>query len=72
MNLSNTDLVVLSACKTGLGDIQGSEGVHGLQRAFKKAGVKYLSIRAAFNATQLEMKKKFIDPIDWAGFVLIE
>ncbi|MEM9885729.1 MAG: CHAT domain-containing protein [Bacteroidota bacterium] len=42
LNLSETQLVVLSACETAKGDIQGGEGVFGLQRAFKMAGVEQL------------------------------
>lgn len=39
MDLSGTEMVVLSACDSGKGEAT-PEGLYGLQRAFKKAGVK--------------------------------
>jgi hypothetical protein len=44
LDLSNTKLVVLSACETGLGKIEGSEGTFGLKRGFKLAGVEQLIV----------------------------
>ncbi|MCP4522382.1 MAG: CHAT domain-containing protein [Cytophagales bacterium] len=44
LNLQKTNIVVLSACVTGQGEIKHGEGVYGLQRAFEVAGVPYILI----------------------------
>ena len=67
MNLSNTRLVILSACQTGLGDIHNSEGVYGLIRAFKMAGVDNLivSLWNIPNAQTIDFMTTFYE--EWLG-----
>ena len=60
MSLRQCDLVVLSACETGLGKL-GDDGVFGLQRGFKNAGVHTLlmSIKKVHDASTADLMISF-------------
>ena len=62
INLSSVDLLVLSACQSGLGDISSSEGVFGLQRGFKLSGVRSIIMslwKVSDSATRLLMSELY-------------
>lgn len=60
LDLSNTSLVVLSACTSGVGHI-GGDGVFGMQRGFKKAGAKtiIMTLWPVADHVSMELMKLF-------------
>lgn len=60
LNLRGTDLVILSSCSSGYGELS-EDGVFGLQRAFKKAGVNsmIMSLWKVHDKAAYEFMKNF-------------
>lgn len=61
LDLVGTEIAVLSACKTGAGDVRNGEGVYGMQRAFVEAGSRSvaMSLWEASDAAAKDMFSRF-------------
>ena len=67
LNLRGTELVVLSACNTGQGDVKNGEGVFGLRRALEEAGAQavLMSLWSVPDEETLELMQLFYKK--WLG-----
>jgi len=63
LNLQGTELVSLSACDTGKGVVDYSEGVYGLVRAFRTAGAKnvLMTLTPVEDKASKDFMEKFYD-----------
>jgi CHAT domain-containing protein len=66
MDLEGTEMVVLSACETGLGTVEEGEGVYGLRRAFLMAGARTVvsALWSVPDKTTAEMMGKLYEESD--------
>ena len=63
LNLKGTELVVLSACETGVGEIEEAQGVSGINKAFMSAGAKQIimSLWSVSDRATAQLMEKFYE-----------